>query len=191
VVPSAICLALAGAISGRLSDKFGYRVFTMLGLTLTGTALFTMAATLSPESSLVQVIPLLMISSIGVGMFNSPNNSSILGAVERSRYGVVSALTQLTRNAAGITSIAMSTTIVAATMGSLGLPPSLDALGSAGGGDVAAAFMSGLHRAYFVLGCLMLVGIVISAFKGRTVEPQDAPAQASHGEPMPAYKRRV
>ena len=77
---------------------------------------------------------MLMLQSAGTGLFHTPNNSSILSAVERERYGVVSGLTQLTRNSANV------------TMGSMGVEPSLDAVSP----EVANAFVSGLHRAFFL-----------------------------------------
>ena len=185
VVPTAVCLAIMGPISGRLSDRFGWRKFNMGGLALSATGVFLLSTTLTETSPLLLIIPILMLSGIGMGLFNSPNNSSILSAVERHRYGVVSALTQLTRNSANVTSIALATTIVVVTMASMGFEPSLSAVTAEGGGEVARAFVSGLRRAYLVMGSLLVVGIVISFFKGERVrEPAaESPAAVPAGKP--------
>ena len=180
MIPGAVSLMVMGAISGRLSDRFGWRRFNMGGLAISAIALFALSAWLTKGSPLVFIIPVLMLVSAGIGLFNSPNNSSILSAVERSRYGVVSALTQVTRNSANVSSIAITTSIVAATMGSMGFEPSLEAVSTGAGTGEAGAFVSGLHRSYLVLGSLLLVGIFISFFKGERVKepPEEAPAAA-------------
>jgi MFS family permease len=162
MIPPALCLAILGPISGQLSDRLGWRWFTMGGLALSAAAWFVLAASLTEHSSLLLIISMLTLQSAGTGLFNTPNNSSILSAVERSSYGVVSALTQLVRNSANVTSIALATTVVVVTMGSMGVEPRLDAASP----EVATAFVAGLHRAFILLGTLLVVGAAISFVKG-------------------------
>ena len=125
-------------------------------------AWFVFAATLTARTPVLIIISMLTLQGAGTGLFYSPNNSSILSAVEGSRYGVVSALTQLMRNSANVVSLALTTTVVVATMGSMGVEPSLDAVSP----RVADAFVAGLHRAFLILGGLLVVGIVLSFLKG-------------------------
>ena len=178
-IPSALMMTIMGPLSGRLSDRYGWRVFNVAGLTISASALFILAAILRVDSFVGVIIPVMMFQSIGTGIFNSPNNSSILSAVERHRYGVVSALTQLNRNSATVTSIAVATAIVVATMASMGFQPSLDAVGSEGGEEVAGAFVSGMQRAWLLLGGMLVVGVVLSFFKGDRAkeEPSEEPAK--------------
>ena len=180
VIPGAICMTIMGPISGRLSDRFGWRRFNVAGLALSATALFILSTRLTETSSLGLVIPVLMLLSCGTGIFQSPNHSSILSAVERSRYGVVSAVTQLVRNSANVTSIALATAVVVATMASMGFEPSLDAVSVEGGSEVAHAFVSGLHRAFMVFGSILVLGMVISFVKGERAEgvPASTPRSA-------------
>jgi hypothetical protein len=147
--------------------------FNVGGLALAATALFIFAFSLTETSTVKLIIPILVLQSVGTGLFGSPNNSSIMSAVERSRYGIVSALTSLTRNSANITSNAIATAIVVATMASLGAEPSLGAV--AGESD---AFVSGVNRAFMVSGFLVVVAMVISFFKGERARQIPAPAQA-------------
>ena len=105
-------------------------------------------------------------------MFSSPNNNSILSAVPRSRYGVITALTQLTRNSANVTSIALATAVIVATMASFGFEPRLDAVTETGGAEIGAAFVAGMHRAFFVMGGLVALGVVLSFIKGDRVTPE-------------------
>ena len=82
---------------------------------------------------------------------------------------MVSALTQLIRNSANVTSIAIATTVIVATMGARGVEPSLDAVSPA----VADAFVAGLKYAFWMLGGILLLGIAFSVIRGeRKKTPQ-------------------
>ena len=170
LIPPALCMVLLGPISGRLSDRFGWRVLTVLGLSCSAAAAFVFAAMLTESSSVVIIVLLLMLQSCGMALFNSPNNSSVLGSVDRTQYGVVSSLTQLVRNSANVTSIAIATTVVVITMANFGVEPSLDAVSP----EVAHAFVSGLKWAFLVMGALLVVGIVLAIVRGERPRPQPA-----------------
>ena len=161
VVPGAICMALLGPVSGRLSDRFGWRKFTVGGLALSVTGILILSR-LSDDSSLSLVIPALMLQSSGMGTFYSPNSSSILSAVEQERHGVISALLNLIRNAGNVISVAVSTAIVTATMGAMGYEPNLDAVRTGAGSGVGEAFTMGLKYAYMIMACSMLLAMFVS-----------------------------
>ncbi|MCH7712088.1 MAG: MFS transporter [Chloroflexi bacterium] len=165
VVPAALCIAVMGPISGRLSDRYGYRIFTVGGLILAVAGLSILSQT-NESSPWFMVMAALVLQSSGMGTFYSPNTSSILSAVERERYGVMTSFLNLIRNGANVTSVAMATVIVTGTMAAMGFEPSLDAVGSPGAGH---AFTSGLRNAYMTMACLLFAGMVISAVKaGKT-----------------------
>ena len=165
LVPAALSMVIMGPVSGRLSDRYGWRVFNVGGMALSAAGLLILSR-LTETSSLGLVMAGLIAHSCGMGMFHSPNNSSILSTVEHSRYGVVSALLNLVRNAGNVTGIAIATAIVTATMASMGYLPSLDEVRNASGAGVLEAFTSGLRTAYLVMGCLLASGVVVSFLKG-------------------------
>ncbi len=185
MVPSALCMAALGPIAGRLSDRFGWQKLTTGGLIVGAFAWFMMAEGLDPGGSsfglspLMLVIVALTVQSMGLGVFYTPNNSSILGAVERSSYGVVSALTQLIRNTANVTSVALFTAVVVITMGSMGVEPSLSAVSP----EVSGAFLEGLRRAFLVMGCVLIFGAIVCVARGErakitTTTPYPVPADS-------------
>jgi EmrB/QacA subfamily drug resistance transporter len=175
VVPGAICMALLGPLSGRLSDHYGWRPFTIGGLALSTTGLLILSR-LTEGSSLLLVLPALILHSSGMGVFYSPNSSSILSTVERESYGIVSALLNLVRNAGNVTSVAVATAIVTATMGAMGFEPSLNAVQNGGAPGVSQAFTSGLRVAYLVMAGLTLLAMALSAFRfGLVKELKPAP----------------
>jgi EmrB/QacA subfamily drug resistance transporter len=177
VVPGAICMALLGPIIGRLSDRFGWRPFTIGGLALSTTGLIFFSR-LTEESSLFLVVPALVLHSSGMGVFYSPNTSSILSTVERESYGVVSAFLNLVRNAGNVTSVAFATAIVTVTMGTMGFEPSLNAVRGGSGSAVSHAFTAGLRNAYMSMAGLLLLAMALSAFrfeKVKELEPATSP----------------
>ena len=107
--------------------------------------------------------------SAGTGLFNSPNSASIFGAAESNRYGVVSALLSLVRNSANVTSIAVATAVVAATMVAAGFSPDLGSVGDGVGEGARGAFVSGMNALYLAMSCLLLVGAVASFMKGPAI----------------------
>ena len=183
VVPGALCMAILGPLSGRLSDRYGWRKFTVTGLLLstTGIAILSQA---TAESSLYQVIPGLMLTSSGMGTFYSPNSSSILSAVERESHGVISALVNLIRNAGNVVSVAVATAIVTATMGSMGYEPSLDAVRHGTASGVGAAFTMGMRYAFFTMIGALSVALFLSALPTHR-EDQAVPAST---RPEPALR---
>ncbi|MDA0733827.1 MAG: MFS transporter [Chloroflexi bacterium] len=172
MIPAAVCMIVVGPISGRLSDKFGWRGLTMSGMALSAIAAFTLASTLAENSPALLIVAMLMLQSTGIGLFNSPNNSSIFSAVEPSSYGVVSALTQLVRNSANVLGVALTTTVVVTVMGLRGAEPSLDAVSP----QIADAFVAGLRVAFLMLGGFTTLGLVITFLRGERAKPVPAPA---------------
>ena len=170
VVPGAVCVLVLGPLSGRLSDRYGWRPFTVGGLTLSVTGLFILSR-LTEGSPLTLVIAGLILQSCGMGTFYSPNVSSVLSSVQRESYGTISSFLNLVRNAGNVVSIAVATAIVTATMGSMGYEPSLAAvqIEAEGGGaaGVGHAFTAGLRNTYLTMTGLLLLAMLISVFRGR------------------------
>ena len=165
IVPGAVSMMITGPLSGRLSDRFGWRWFTVGGM-LVAAAGLVILATLRPDSHIALAMAGMVMQSAGIGIFNAPNNSSILSAVEPSKYGVITGFLNLIRNSGNLCSIAIATAIVTATMGSMGYEPTLASVSGGGGEGLLAAFTAGLRIAYWVMAAVMLVGVVASAMKG-------------------------
>ena len=176
LAPNAIAMIVIGPLSGRLSDRYGWRKLNVGGLLISAAGMFLLAR-VTENSSLDLVLAGMLLQSCGLGFFNSPNSSSILSVVERQRYGVVTALLNLMRNSAQVMGIAVATAIVTATMASMGYAASLDAVS-----DAPGAFTTGFRIVCLAMASLMLVGVVISIVKGG--RPAQIPVQQI-GEPQP------
>ena len=166
LVPGAVCMLFLGPVSGRLSDRYGWRALTVSGLACISVSLFILSR-LTVDSSLAVILSALILQSCGMGLFFSPNASSVLSSVSRESYGVISAFLNLVRNAGNVVSIAVATAIVTATMGAMGYEPSLSAVTQGGAEGVEHAFTTGLRYTYLGMSCLMLLAMGISALRGR------------------------
>ena len=180
MIPPAVCMVLIGPFSGRVADRFGWRVPTVCGMALTAAGAFVLAFALQERSPVWLVIATMMMQSSGNGIFNSPNSSSILSVVDRSRYGVVSALTQLVRNSANVVSVAVSTTVVVSTMATYGVEPKLEAVNP----EVATAFVAGLRWAFLMLGAALATGAAISLYRALSARAA-LPQSPIPAEPQP------
>ncbi len=91
-----IALGLIAPMAGSWSDRYGSRGIALIGLVLIAGSCVGMAALDTDTTTLGYVIRILPLG-LGVGMFQSPNNSAIMGAAPRDQIGVVSGLLSLTR----------------------------------------------------------------------------------------------
>lgn len=91
-----LTVALVAPLAGSLSDRVGSRAITSLGLLiLLGGYIF--AATLDLNTNAIGYLLRFIPVGIGLGMFQSPNNSAVMGSVPRERTGVASSLLSLSR----------------------------------------------------------------------------------------------
>jgi len=185
VVPGALCMAVLGTVSGVLSDRFGRRPFTVGGLASSAVGLMILSR-VTEDSSLFMVVPALMLMNTGMGIFYSPNSSSVMSTVGRVKYGVVSGFLNLVRNAANVTSIAFATIIVTTTMASQGFEPSLEAVRDEVE-EVSHAFTLGLRYAFLTMTGIVLAAMTFSALQPAHVEDPEL----SEADDMKASKTEV
>ena len=167
MLPGSLLMATMGPISGRLSDTIGTRWLAAAGMALSASAMLVFSR-LGVDSPAIHVMFGMALSGAGMGMFSSTNTSAITIGLGRERYGIVSALLNVTRTASNVTGIAIATTIVAFTMASMGYEPSLAAVSESGGQGLREAFVAGLHRVYLVAAGLAVAAMVLSVARGES-----------------------
>ena len=190
MVPSALGMSVMGVISGRLSDRFGWRRFEVAGLATSVAGLFLLS-TITESTSLIVVMSGMVLVTSGSGIFYTANNSANLSAVERHKYGVVSGFLSLARNGSNVVGTALTTAIVTGVMMSKGHPRTLVGVPAADEASVFRAFISGLHVALMTVGSLLLVALVLVWIKGRYAgESATEPAEEVQGRRTPALETR-
>jgi EmrB/QacA subfamily drug resistance transporter len=109
-LPSA--LSVTAPISGRLSDRFGSQRLTTIGLLLVIAALFSLsreAAVTQPVWLIVSLVTL----GCGMGLFQGPNNSAIMGSAPPAALGVAGSLTAVVRTLGQMFGIALAGAVLA------------------------------------------------------------------------------
>jgi len=169
-LPLDVAFIAIGPISGRLSDKHGTRLFATLGMGI-GTIGFLASAWLwTATTPLILVEFILVVLGLGLGMFSSPNISSVMGAVPPERRGVASGIRATVFNAGNVISIGLVAYIITTAV------PYQIVSGIITGGYTsltssdAIGFVTGMERAFIVSAMLTLIGMVASSLRGREVK---------------------
>ena len=140
-------MGVSAQTTGRLSDLFGPRRFALGGyVVMMATAL--LFSFLTNATPLWAVALLLFANGLGMGTWNVPNNTMIMGAVPASRLGVVGAFTNLTRNVGNVIGQAMAAGVVVAVMAAQGFDIPLSEVRETAG--ASAAFFDGWRAAYWM-----------------------------------------
>ncbi len=106
-----ISLGILAPLSGSLSDRLGTRRVTTAGLVVTAAG-FTLAAILfDTDTTATQFVAAGLVIGAGFGVFQSPNNSAILGAVPAGRLGITSGMLTINRITGQIVGIAVLGTL--------------------------------------------------------------------------------
>jgi EmrB/QacA subfamily drug resistance transporter len=106
-----LVMALVAPLSGVLSDRWGTRLPSTIGMTVLTVGLLLLAR-LSPETSTAAITGLMAIAGLGTGMFISPNNSALMGAAPAARQGVAAAVLATARSVGMVLGIGMAGAIL-------------------------------------------------------------------------------
>ena len=108
-----LAITVLSPLSGYLSDKLGSRPITIVGLLVLAGG-YLLLTRLTPESSAGGFILAIVPIAAGMAIFQSPNNSVIMGSVRQERLGIASGMLTETRIIGQVTGIGVLTTIWAA-----------------------------------------------------------------------------
>ncbi len=104
MIPLLIGFLLMGPLSGWLSDRFGARPFSTLGMLIQAVGFFLLTV-IPLNFSYIWFALILFVVGIGQGMFSSPNTSSVMGSVPAEQRGVASGMRSTFQNSGAIVSI--------------------------------------------------------------------------------------
>jgi EmrB/QacA subfamily drug resistance transporter len=166
ILPFDIAFLAFGPMSGRLSDRFGHLPFTTTGIALASFGLF-LFSTVTNVTPIALVFVYMIIVGAGMGLFVSPNISSVMSSAPENRRGIASALRAtffqvgfvLSLNAAVLIMTFVipyqRITEVISAINPIAIPESEKLL-----------FLKGLDSAYFWLATVNLVAIIPSVLRG-------------------------
>lgn len=123
MLPLMVGFIIMGPTSGALSDRYGTRVFSAVGMFLQALG-FLFLTFLPTNFDYTWFAVILFILGAGQGMFASPNTTSIMNSVPATQRGAASGMRSTFQNAANVISMGMFFSIVTAGLAST-LPSAL------------------------------------------------------------------
>ena len=169
-LPLDVAFIAIGPISGRLSDRYGTRLFATLGMGIGAASYLLAAFVLNSTTPLLNVELLLVVIGLGLGLFSSPNISSVMGSVPPERRGVASAIRATVFNAGNVISIGLVAYIVTTA-----IPYQIVSEIITGGYTSltpadASGFVVGMSRAFIVSAIITFAGMLASSLRGHELK---------------------
>ena len=152
-----VTMGIIAPLSGMLSDRFGSRSISIVGLAalLFG---FIFISTLSETTStfgyLIRFVPV----GIGMGIFQSPNNSAVMGSAPRNRLGIASGILAITRTLGQTAGIS----IMGALWASQTFRFAGEIIPEGATSAPIPAQVSGLHNTFYVICVVLFIGLGLS-----------------------------
>lgn len=163
LMPSAAMMSVTSPIAGSLSDRFGSRVLSPLGIAITGSGLFALSR-LTVDSGTIDVVWRSALVGLGMGCFGSPNSNAMMGAVPREMIGLAAGTQASMRNLGNVVGVAVAGTVATNRQ----VVHELELAGQGLGGAMleARSLVLGIQDAFLVASCIALVGVFVASLRG-------------------------
>ncbi|MCL6591266.1 MAG: MFS transporter [Firmicutes bacterium] len=156
---------LVSPVSGSLSDRMDTRYLSSGGMAIIAFGMW-MLSNLTANSADLFIIAGLIITGFGIGLFQTPNNSAIMGSAPPSKRGVASGMLATMRNVGMVLGVALSGALFTSSQAWLAAQGKTEGLG---GEQLAQfAFTGALHTTYAAGASIALIGVITSLNKGPT-----------------------
>jgi MFS family permease len=169
LTPMPAAIAILAPLSGSLSDRYGTTWFCAGGLAIVCVGLVLLGR-LDAVSSPLHIGACLALTGVGQGLFQSPNNSALLGAVPRERQGVASGMLATAR----VVGQSLSVAVAGAVFTALGGAAAASAIASRAISGAALAadpdalqFERSFRATFYVCAAISALGIASSLVRGR------------------------
>jgi EmrB/QacA subfamily drug resistance transporter len=177
-LPLDVAFVSIGPISGKLSDRYGTRGLATLGMGVGVAGYVFLALFLTATTPLELIEVILVMLGLGVGLFSSPNISSIMGSVPPQRRGVASAIRATLFNTGNVVSVGLVAYIITTVI------PYGVVSGIITGGYTtltptdSSGFIAGVGRAFAVAAVITVIGMFASSLRGHENKSADAQAMS-------------
>jgi EmrB/QacA subfamily drug resistance transporter len=166
LIPVSLSLAFFGPISGWLSDRYGARLLSSVGLGVSSVG-FVLLTGIGPTITFQQLaVPLVFVGS-GMGLFASPNRASIMNSVPETERGVASGTSLTLVNVGATFSLAIAFMVMSMTTPMKDLQMVFLGVQSSGSAPWIGDFVNSIRSVYLLSTVLLLLAIVPSAMRGR------------------------
>jgi EmrB/QacA subfamily drug resistance transporter len=165
IIANSAVIVLVAPVAGWLSDRLGSRLLCTTGAALIVIAQYIIAS-LTIESPVAHIVIPLAVSGLGWGLFNSPNQSAVLGSVRKDQAGVASGMTITTARIGIAIGFALASAIFAYGLASSGLSQN-EIESPAAWASSPQTFMQAFNRTIHIVNGFTLLAVLFSALRGR------------------------
>lgn len=172
-LPMVVAMMGIAPVAGRLSDRFGSRGLSTVGLLCTlvaqaGIATFPVGVAYLPLAAALALL------GLGNGLFNAPNTRAVMSSVPPNRRGVAGGVRTLFNNSGRTVAIAMAMVLLSTVMSYSLLTQLFTGAGGSAGLD-NLAFMDGLHRIFLLGAAFSAAAVICSSLRGHEAAPGKPP----------------
>jgi len=168
-----LCIA---PISGNISDRFDSRYISSLGALILAAGLGLMSF-FTADTSQGYIIVSLMAVGLGFGMFQTPNNSSIMGNVPAKNRGTASGTLATMRNIGMALGVASSGALFSLFQKLFTDPARTETLGLNAENLNADTFIPALRATFLFAAGVALLAMIASFSKGKVATEKEKSAQ--------------
>ncbi len=150
-----IMMALFSPMAGRLSDRVQPRYLASIGMSMCAVTLLAFAF-LTATTPVWIIVGLLIWVGLGFALFSSPNMNTIMGSVDKSRYGVASGTAATMRVVGQMVSMTIATIFFSWLFGKQAVD------------EVSVPlFLKAMKWSFFIFSGIALAGIYFSFSRGK------------------------
>ncbi|MCI4340576.1 MAG: MFS transporter [Thermoplasmata archaeon] len=171
LLPLSIAFAIAGPISGTVSDRTGARYLGTVGL-LVSVGGFALLIGFPANGPYLELAVAMVLLGVGQGMFAAPNRAEVMSSVPADRRGIAAGTGTTFLNGGMLGSLALGFTVLAGVVphGTLEVVFSGRSVGNAL--DVGA-FMSALHLLFTIAFFLTLAAAAMNLLRGQRTRSEE------------------
>ena len=183
LTPLPLTIALIAPFSGILADRFGTRWLAAGGLAIACIGL-VLISQLNAHSSMLDIIWRLAFTGVGQALFQSPNNSALMGDAPRAQQGSAAVFLATGRVVGQSISVALAGAIFVSLGGAAAgaIIVSHHALQAAQVSHLQQTFSHSFEIAFIVCAAIAAVGIFASLVRGKEEKTRGTRELATHAE---------
>jgi EmrB/QacA subfamily drug resistance transporter len=166
LAPFAIALMIISPISGWLSDRYGSRLLSSIGLLISAIGLLGMMR-IKVATTITELIIWMIVMGLGAGMFFAPNTNAIMGAVPIEKRGIAAGVRIMMFNAGNIISIGLTLAILSSSISREAIQGLFIGTQVGSQGIAVSEFISGLRIAFGVSFAFSLIAAIISYLRSK------------------------
>jgi EmrB/QacA subfamily drug resistance transporter len=165
MIPMPLMTMVIAPISGAFSDRFDTRYISSFGVAVAAVGIFLLSG-LNAATTRLAIMASMAVVGLGFGIFQTPNNSAIMGCVPNNMRGIASGVLATMRNVGMVMGVAIAGTLFSNRMAYMN--QLLASQGMSGTDLFNTAFTDALHFAFRTAAIFSCIAIAASLMKGST-----------------------